>query len=252
VAKLVDTHCHLFMAPIADDLEPVLDRARSAGVTRLVVPSFDRASWGDVEALSVHDGVFVAYGLHPWVAEQDLDLERLERLLQSEGAVAVGEIGLDYAVPSVERERQLEVFTHQLELARALDLPVILHCRKAYDDLIAVLQERSSGLAGVVHGFSRGPELGRRLVDLGLHLAFGGTVTRSGAHRARRSAAEMPLERILLETDAPSVGVAGVEPEAVEPRHVVQVAATVSEVRGEPFDRLARETTHNALSLFRL
>jgi TatD DNase family protein len=166
--------------------------------------------------------------------------------------VAVGEIGLDFAIPDADRRRQIDVFTEQLDLARRLDLPVILHCRRAFDAMEALLRERGP-VRGVLHAFSRGPELARRLVDgLDLHLAFGGAVTRPGARRPRESAAAVPASRLLLETDAPSIGLEGVPPEQTEPRHVAQVAEAVAELRGESLEQVAEQTTENARRLFKL
>jgi TatD DNase family protein len=250
--ELIDTHCHLFMEPLGQQVDAVLQRARTAGVTGVVVPAYDVASWDPVAGLAERPGVSVALGLHPWAAEQPLELDRLESLLHSSGAVAVGEIGLDFAVDRVDRKRQIDVLVQQLELARRLDLPVILHCRKAFEALIALVREHGP-LRGVVHAFSRGTELAGRLVDeLDLHLAFGGTITRRQALRPRHSASTVPGHRLLLETDAPSIGLDGVKPGETEPRHVAQVAAEVAGLRGEALEALAEETTRNARALFAL
>ena len=250
--RLVDTHCHLFLEPLGRDPDGVLQRAHEVGVDRVVVPAFDTASWPRVQQLACRDGVFAAYGLHPWVAVDDLDIPRLRQLLRGPGAVALGEVGLDHALPEVDRQRQVYVLSRQLELARELDLPVIFHCRKAFDELIKVIK-RYPGLRGVVHAYSRGPTLARQLTEeLDLHLAFGGAITRPDARRARRSAQVVSLQRVVLETDAPSIGLNGVEPNDVEPRHVAPVAAALAEIRGLEQSEVAARTTANAEELFRL
>jgi TatD DNase family protein len=205
-----------------------------------------------VAALAAPPRVFPALGLHPWAAGEALDVDALRRALLGSGAVAVGEIGLEYKIEAPGGERQREVLARQLRLARELDLPVILHCRGAFDDLLAILGEEGSGLRGVLHAWSRGPELARRFTDLGLHLGLGGAITRPRARRSRRSARAAPLEQIVLETDAPSIGLEGVEPAATEPAHVARVADALAELRGLPAAEIATRTTENARRLFRL
>ncbi|MHB8078297.1 MAG: TatD family hydrolase [Candidatus Krumholzibacteriia bacterium] len=252
--ELIDTHCHLYDDPLGRDPEAVLARARAAGVTRVIVPAWNMASWAATAALAVHAGVYPALGLHPWAADEPLDTGRLRAELQACGAVAVGEIGLDALVDGADLPAQTRVLAAQLRLAGELRLPVLLHCRGAFEELIRVLRDHGFGAGpdgprGVVHAFARGPELAARFVGLGLHLAFGGAVTRPGS-RARRSAVTAPAERLVLETDAPAIGLHEVEPAQVEPRHVREVAAALAELRGEPPERIAEVTTANARALF--
>jgi TatD DNase family protein len=247
---LVDTHCHLSFEPLADDLDGVLSRAAAAGVAEVVAPAYDGASWPVLQRIARHPDVHIALGLHPWRADEDLDLDHLEQELRSARAVAVGEIGLDSKVAGIDRDRQLAVLRAQLGLALDLDLPVILHCRGAFDELVDAIGAHAPRLRGVVHAYSRGPELARRLVGLGLHIAFGGAVTRPRAKRARRSAKVVPADRLLLETDAPSIGLDGVDPPDTEPRHVLEVATALAAVRGEDLADVARQTTSNAHALF--
>jgi TatD DNase family protein len=250
--ELVDTHCHLYVEPLAGRVDEVLQRARQSGVTRVIVPGDDLASWPAITALAARPGVHAAYGLHPWVATEPLDGPQLAALLRDQRAVAVGEIGLDFAIDDPQRERQRQVLRVQLEVAVELGLPVLLHCRGAFEELIAALRPFTPRLRGVVHAFSRGPELAERLCALGLSLAFGGALTRPRAERARRSARSLPWGRILLETDAPSIGLEGVEAARVEPHHVAVVAESLAALRGEPLAAVARITTDNARSLFAL
>ena len=243
------------MDPLGLDPEGVLSRAHAEGVSRVVVPSYDAASWARVSALvQDHVGVHAAYGLHPWAEDQDLDLQRLEELLRRGGAVAVGEVGLDFAVARTPKARAAQVarLRPQVALAVALGLPLILHCRGAADELLALLGALAPGHPGVVHGFARSPELASRFLAAGLHLGLGGLVTRGGAHRVRRAAAEIPLDRILLETDAPAVGMDGLRPEEVEPRHVARVARVLAGLRGATVERICQRTSENALALFAL
>ncbi len=250
--ELVETHTHLFLPPLADDISGVLERARREAVTRCIVPAFDTASWPDVIRLARDGAVSPALGLHPWAADEIFDIAQLEDLLRANRAVAVGEIGLDFKIETPAPEIQMQVCQQQLQLARDLDLPVILHCRGAFEQLLECLETYTPRLRGVVHAFSRGPELAQRFVAAGLLVAFGGTVTRPRARRAHRSAEILPLDKIVLETDSPSIGLDDVPPEQVEPRHVRQVAEALAEIRGETLETIAKVTTANAKELFGL
>ena len=247
---LIDTHCHLFMEPLVRDVPAVLSRAHQTGVTQVVVPAYDSASWAMVRNLTQHEGVHSALGLHPWAAHETLDLAALRDALAATKAVAIGEIGLDFKIPEPGRSRQIHTLTAQLRLALELDLPVILHCRGAFEEMLQIIGDDSPGLRGVLHAYSRGPELAQRFVDLGLSVAFGGAITRPRAKRAQRSAAILPSETILLETDAPSIGLEGVQPEQTEPRHVAQVARMLADIRGTTLAEIASVTTRNAQQLF--
>jgi TatD DNase family protein len=248
--ELWDTHCHLTLAPLAADVEGALRRARAAGVAHVVVPAFDRESWDDVAALAGRTGLHAAIGLHPWVAGAALERAALERAIDRGRGVAVGEIGLDFKIEGADRERQVAALELQLDVAVARDLPVLLHCRGAFEELLAIVGARQGRVRGVLHAFSRGPEIARRFLDLGLCLAFGGAITRPAATRARKSAAFAPADRLLLETDAPSIGLDGVAPAATEPRHVREIAAALAALRGVGLDEIAEVTSANARRLF--
>ncbi len=248
--NLIDTHVHLDFEALRRNLEAVLARARAAGVSGFVLPGYKADGWNAVAGVAAgHDDVYPAYGVHPWEAGSGIDLVALRARLT--GAVAVGEIGLDTVVDTPELETQLPVFRDQLRLARELDLPVILHCRGAFDVFCDVLAAEGP-VRGVVHAFSRGPELARRFLDLGLHLGLGGAVTRPRAKRVRRAATEVPLERVVLETDAPGLGMDGVPDGENEPANVRRVAEALAELRETSLDEIAAETTRNARELFRL
>ncbi len=251
---MIETHCHLTFPPLCDDLAGVLDRGAAAGVQRIVVPAYDPPSWRQVQDIAAaHPGVvFPALGLHPWVADQSFDIDDLAGHLRDCKAVAVGEIGLDGMIDTPLMPVQIAVFEKQLELARDLDLPVILHCRGAFAEMAEILERFSPRLQGVLHAFTRSPELARRFLRLGLHLGIGGAVTRPRATRTRETVAAVPLEKILLETDAPSIGLDGVDPLAAEPRHVRDVALAIAALRGIDLEDVATTTTASAERLFGL
>jgi TatD DNase family protein len=252
--RLVDTHCHLSFPPLSEDLEAVLARARAAGIDRIVVPAYDPASWDDVSALAVAypDVVRPALGLHPWAADQPLDREDLARRLASPGCVALGEVGLDGKIDTPTLAAQVAVLEPQLALAHDLGRPVILHARGGFDELLGLLERFTPRLRGVVHAWSRPVELARRFLALGLHLGIGGAVTRPRAANVRGTVQEVPLERIVLETDAPSIGLEGVDPAACEPRHVRSIAEEIAALRGVALAEVAACTTANAERLFAL
>jgi len=250
--RLIDTHVHLDFDHLRQDLTAVLDRARAAGVEGFVLPAYAREGWDAVAGIAAaHADVHPALGIHPWKAADGLDIDDLRDRLRTCGAVAVGEIGLDTVVETPGLDVQLPVFRDQLRLAVELDLPVILHCRGAFDVFCEVLAAERP-VRGVVHAFSRGPELARRFLDLGLHLGLGGAVTRPRAKRVRRSAAAVPLDRIVLETDAPGLGMDGVPDGENEPANVRTAAEALATIRGVPVEEIAESTTRNAHDLFRL
>lgn len=253
----VDTHCHLYSDPLGGGPGAVLARAAARGVARVIVPAYDPASWTALPALAVRPGVFVAYGIHPWVAG-GADPNRLRDSLATTIAaatrcVAVGEIGLDAKLgdEGPDLPTQLAVLRPQLELAVDLDLPAILHCRGAFAELLAEVTRFGGRLRGVLHAWSRGPELAGRFTAAGLALGLGGAVTRPQA-RARRAAQALPLERFVLETDAPSIGLATVPAADTEPHHVADIAAALAELRGESIATVAEVTTSHACRLFGL
>ncbi|WP_426284838.1 TatD family hydrolase [Luteibacter sp. E-22] len=251
---LVDSHAHLDDASFDGDRGRMFDRSAEAGVRRWVVPAIDRGNWEGVERLaSSRPGVFPAYGLHPLFLEhhRDTHLDELPDWLEGHGAVAVGEIGLDFYVDGLDPARQRDLFVRQLHIAKEHDLPVIVHARRAFEETIHTLR-RIGGLRGVVHSFSGSEEQARQLFDLGFHIGIGGPVTYDRANRIRRIVSDMPLQWLLLETDAPDQPCANHRGERNEPAYMLDVLKTIAGLRGEPEVDIATATTANATSLFAL
>jgi TatD DNase family protein len=246
-----DTHCHLDMGPLAARPAEVMASARAAGVEHVLAVAYDKASLTTVPALASLPGVVIALGQHPWVAAEPLTRDELADAIRRTGAIAVGEVGLDSRMESAPPlDRQIEQLTWQLALAVDLDLPVSLHVRGAFDEMFAVLARFRPRLRGAVHAFSRGRALAERFVAMGLHIAFGGAVTQENARAAHEAAWVVPLDRLLIETDAPAIAVRGTPAEKVEPCHVPQVGYALATLRGLTQDEVARITTDNARALF--
>lgn len=251
---LVDSHCHLDADAFDPDREAVVARARAAGVLDQVVPATHAAAWPKLRDVCASDpGLHAAYGLHPTFLEHHAPahLETLAGWLARERPVAVGECGLDYWVEGLDRDRQQAYFDGQLRLAREHDLPVIVHARRAVEAVTLSIR-RVGGLRGVVHSFAGSPEQARQLWDLGFMIGLGGPVTYERARRLRRLVASMPLEHLLLETDAPDQPDADNRGGRNEPALLVRVLDAVAELRGQDPAEIAAATTANARRLFGL
>lgn len=252
MSPLYDSHCHLDAAEFDVDRPAVLARARDAGVARQLVPAVDRASWDAIRTLcAAEPGLRPAYGLHPMFLDrhQPGHLDELRDWLESERPAAVGECGLDFFVDGLDPDKQRLYFRRQLELARDFDLPVVLHARRAVEEVIATLRE-VGGQRGVVHSWSGSEEQARQLFELGFCLGIGGPVTYDRAKRLRRTVASMPLDCLLLETDAPDQPDADWRGQRNEPARLRQVLAVVAQLRGQPAAAIAEATSANALRLF--
>lgn len=251
--QLFDTHVHLDAAEFDADRAQVLADARRQGVAEMLIPAISAASWAPLRALCESEpGLHPAYGLHPLFLAQhrDADLDALRAWLSSNPARAVGECGLDYSDRSLDRDRQMYFLRAQLQLAREFDLPVVLHARGAFEQVILELEKFDGRLRGVVHSFSGSDEQAQRLWKIGFHLGIGGPVTYERAHRLRGIVARMPLEYLLLETDAPDQPDAAHRGQRNLPSRLVAILACVARLRDEPPAQVATVTTANARRLF--
>lgn len=252
---LIDTHCHLNHERFADDIPGAIERAANAGVDRMIVVGFDLASSELAVRISNEFAptVFAAVAAHPhdaksWDAAAE---ERIRTLANDSRVVAVGEIGLDFHYDFSPRENQYTAFRAQIAIARDVGLPIIIHCREAYPEALAVLaDERANGIGAVMHCWGGSPEEARRTVALGLHLGFGGTLTFKTADNVRDAARDCPSDRILVETDAPYLAPVPLRGKRCEPAYVRLVAELLAELRGATFEEIAATTTTNALKLF--
>jgi TatD DNase family protein len=251
---LIDSHSHFDVAEFDADRDTALARARDAGVRRQILPAISLAGFAKLRDLCAKKaGLFPAYGLHPlFLAEHaPKHLDELEAWIDRERPVAVGECGLDFYVDYLDEATQRRYLDRQLVIARERDLPVILHARRAFDDVTAAVR-RIGKLRGVVHSFSGSPEQARQLWKLGFHIGIGGPVTYERAHRLRGIVASMPLEFLLLETDSPDQPLCGHQGQRNEPSRLVDVCDVIAELRGVDSATIAQATTRNGATLFGL
>jgi len=258
----IDTHCHLDASEFDHDRDAVVARARAAGVTQIVVPAVARSNFETVRQLAAAHGFRYALGIHPLCVADAIedDLQHLGNVLAAHRddprLVGIGEIGLDHFVPGLDRARQEVFYVAQLKLARRFDLPVIVHVRRSADTLLKhlrVLKPRG----GIAHAFNGSAQQAQAFLDLGFKLGFGGAMTFDRALQIRRLATDLPLEAIVMETDAPDIPPhwlyrtreerqAGLGSSRNEPGELPRIAQTLAELRGLPIAEIARATSANA------
>ena len=255
---LVDTHTHLYCEEFDNDRAEVVQRALQAGVDTMLLPAIDAESYERQHqlALSHPDHFREMMGLHPTSVKEDYReaLSTAHQLLfqNPQQYVAVGEIGLDYYWDRTFEKEQLDALTIQLDWADELNLPVSLHVRNAYDDLFSLLRKRNrTHYQGVMHCFSGTVQQAYEAVEMGFHIGIGGVVTFKKSTMAEVAKA-IPLERIVLETDAPYLAPVPHRGHRNESAFVLHIAQTVAQLRETPLDTIARVTTDNARKLFRL
>lgn len=250
---LIDTHIHLDAPEFASDRDRLIESARAAGVGCFVVPGVEAKGFAALRALARrYRDVRVAFGIHPlYVAHaSETDLERIEAELVSGETVAVGEIGLDGFVMEPDIALQERFYVAQLKLARKHDLPVILHVRRAVDLILKHLR-RIEVCGGIAHAFNGSRQQADALIALGFKLGFGGAMTFSGSTRIRRLATELPLDSIVLETDAPDIPPAWANGARNEPANLGRFAEELAELRKLTVEEVAAATTANARSVLR-
>jgi TatD DNase family protein len=253
---LIDTHAHLFDDRFSKDLPAVLERAAVAGVERVVCLGIDRESSRiSVEIANAYPLVVAAVGIQPNHAAEARpgDWDEIVELAQTAPrAVAIGETGLDRYWDRAPFDVQLDYFVRHIELARSLNKPFVIHCREAEADVVKVLREQHARgpLRAVMHSFSGDLATARACLEMGLYISFAGMVTYPTAQNLRDVAKDVPLDRLLVETDAPYLAPQPVRGKRNEPAFVAHTAALLAEVRGVSASELADHTTRNAKALF--
>jgi len=238
------------------DRDHVIERALSAGVRGIITIGIDANSSLDAAALAeVYPCVVAAAGIHPHNADKSTfhDLKELRLLAKRKKVVAIGEIGLDFFRNLSTRKNQIEIFKRQLDMAISLDLPVIIHDRQAHEEVLGILSSfRGNGAKGVIHCFSGDYELAEAFMDLGYSISIPGTVTLKSASQTRDAATRIPLDKMLLETDAPFLTPLPCKGQRNEPSFLIHTARKVAQLRDVPLEELAKRTSQNTYQLFNL
>ncbi|MEN6587861.1 MAG: TatD family hydrolase [Sulfuricella sp.] len=245
---LIDTHCHLDAAEFAADRDQVAARARAAGVEAMVVPAVEYANFADVLACRAnYPGCHAALGIHPMYVGRSRpdDLAQMRAAVAQHQPVAIGEIGLDFFVPDFDAEGQEVYFSEQLKIARDFDLPVLLHIRRAQDQILKHLR-RIKVKGGIAHAFNGSRQQADAFIGLGFKLGFGGAMTYPRATRLRELAATLPLEAMVLETDAPDMAPVFAARERNSPEYLPRIAQILADLRGISFAEVANATSVNA------
>lgn len=251
---LIDTHSHIDM-PDFDDLDDVIARAKEDGVEKIVIPSVDRSSFNKVIEISqIYEGVYCALGIHPTEAQGAIaeDYESIIKLASHPKVVGIGECGLDHYWDKSYIKEQNECFLKQIEIAKSLNKALIVHDRDAHKDTFDILtQNLKDEIPVIMHCFSGSLEFARECIKKGFYIALGGVVTFKNAKKAHEIAKEIPLEYLLLETDAPYLTPIPFRGKRNEPAYVKYVAEEIANIRGVSFDEVAKATTENARNIFK-
>lgn len=246
--EIIDTHCHLDVSAFDQDRADVLARCRSRGINRIVIPAIEAESWNNVLDLCKSEkGLYPALGLHPVFIEkhQAADVNKLAKLLETVSPVAIGEIGLDFYIKELDKQRQIDLFEAQLQLAKKNDLPVILHVRKAHDQVLQLLKKYKLK-GGFSHAFNGSLQQAKQYIELGFKLGFGGTLTYENSRKIHQLAKSLSLDAIVLETDAPDMVVESHRGQRNSPEYIMESLLALAKIRNEDMDDIARQTTENA------
>jgi len=246
--NMIDTHCHLDFSDFDTDRDQVIANAHANSVSKIVVPAVSQATWHTtIRVCQQYTGCYLALGLHPVFIDnhQPQHLTELDELISQHRPIAVGEIGLDFYLKKLDREKQLAFFTKQLIIAKQHKLPVIIHNRKAHDDCLRLLQEHPVN-GGIIHAFNGSVQHAQKYIELGFALGFGGMLTFERSSKLRSLAQTIPLENIVLETDAPDMVVSEHIGERNSPEYLPLIASTLAELKLIPEQTVAATTSSTA------
>ncbi|MBD1383510.1 TatD family hydrolase [Metabacillus arenae] len=251
---LFDTHAHLNAIQYENDLQEVIERAKKESVERIVIVGFDRPTIKKaIELIDTYEFMYAAIGWHPVDAidMKEEDLEWIKDLSSHPKVVAIGEMGLDYHWDKSPKDIQKEVFRKQIALAKEVNLPIVIHNRDATADVVEILQEEgASEVGGIMHCFTGSLEVAKQCMEMNFYISFGGPVTFKNAKKPKEVASEIPLDRLLIETDCPYLTPHPFRGKRNEPSYVKYVAEQIAELRGMTFEEVAAKTSDNAKKLF--
>lgn len=253
---LIDTHVHLNADHYDDDLDEVIARARDTGVTHFVVIGFDNKTIDrTMELIDKYDDVYGVIGWHPVDAIdcRPEDLERIEELSKHPKIVGIGETGLDYHWDKSPKDVQKEIFKAQIALAKRVNLPIVIHNRDATGDVVEILEaEGAEDIGGIMHAFSGSPEIADRVLKMNFMISLGGPVTFKNAKQPKEVAKHVPLDKLLVETDAPFLTPHPFRGKRNEPAYVKLVAEEIAALRGISYEEVAEVTSQNALQIYNI
>jgi len=253
--QLFDAHCHLDSSRFDKDREELLILAQRVGVKGIVLAGTTKDSWRKIRQLTaLHPSMYTALGLHPYFIDQHTaaDIRSLELAVETPPIVAVGEIGLDFYNPALDKNKQVVLFHAQIHIANMAKLPVVLHVRKAHDEVLKHLRISNFQQGGVVHAFNGSMDQAKRYIDMGFVLGFGGAMTYQRATKLRALASTLPLSSIVLETDAPDMKPVTCQLDRNTPIHLLDNFRVLCELRSENHSQVALQTTLNAMRVYRI
>lgn len=252
----IDSHCHLDFSCFSEGFETLLSQCKQQNITKLIIPATQQRSWNNIECLSQqHRALYYALGLHPHFLEQfqEQHLTLLKEKLSKADrkCVALGEIGLDKFAP-VQPELQEFVFVEQLKIAEQFKLPIILHCVKKQSRVLAILKQQKFNYGGVYHAFSGSTEVAREFIKLGFKLGVGGVITYPNSTKTRETLSHLPIEALVLETDAPDMPLYQQRKTLNSPLNIIPIFNALTELRNEPKSQLATQLYTNIGNIFPL
>ena len=252
---IFDTHCHLNSEELYNRLDEVIKSSRDVGVDKFLVVGWDKkSSFLAVELAEKYDFIYAAIGFHPCdifdLSEEDL--EQTMALFSHPKVVAIGEIGLDYHYEGYDKQLQKELFVKQINLALEINKPICVHCRDAYDDMVEIFKSFKQLPKGVIHCFSGSYEQAKVVVDMGFLIGIDGPCTYPKSNKLKRVIENVPLEKILVETDCPYLAPQLYRGTRNEPSYVVEVAKKIAEIKNMPFEQVCDITTKNTINLYNL
>lgn len=249
---IIDSHCHIDFPEFDNDRTQALQRASASGIEKIIVPGVMKNTWQRINSYCEEFSMlFPCYGLHPYFIKQHQKshIQDLQHWLSSSNPVAVGECGLDFFLKNLDRDLQIFYFEQQLDIAIEFKLPVVIHARKSTEAVINAIKKRPA-LRGMIHSFSGSYEQAMQLINMGFYLSFGGPITYEKSSRLRGLVQKLPLDTLLVETDAPDQPVASAAGKRNEPAFITDVIQTIADLKNITSDVVSEATSKNTLNLF--
>ncbi|RDH82605.1 MAG: DNAase [endosymbiont of Galathealinum brachiosum] len=251
---IIDSHCHIDFEDFDNDREQVINRATAENINKIIVPGVTKNNWNKIKSCcEEYSGLYPCYGLHPYFINkhQKSDIDDLISWIEINKPVAIGECGLDFFLKNLDLQLQTYYFEKQLDIALDYNLPVVIHARKSTESVIKAIKQRP-GLRGMIHSYSGSYEQALQLIKLGFYLSFGGPVTYEKSSRLRKLVQQLPLEAILVETDAPDQPVANAKERRNEPLFILEVIHNIAKLHNTSDEIISNITSKNSCELFNL